>query len=370
MSNDQLGSFAPVDRELIDEVCRRLAENKSVRQTLPGGGRLNIDRLLPFLCVYRRNPARRDPGTQLFVNAEAAFLEAPGDAPERKGLAQLVKAIAETAAAQLGAFLLIEIWAEEDEDVPHSTDEVTGELQLPPPAFAIHTRQPHHSEGTVAALEYALQRIKVNRQPAAVEINLHARNHAPGMTQLISAADAEAMNTHIIGLAIRPVYRDKDTGDIYPKTLQTMRRGIHRAMTKAFFRYALNRTSVRPQHFYSLGRKSLPKKVWVIDRQLAEISSQFKFLLQVTPINIERCWHEFQASEFQQPPRFQYRPLGTDPLPLKRPSAEHQDRRGGGPDPRPPFSTDTRRTRSPNHHACRRRHEPILAWKLTSIWRR
>ena len=252
------------------------------------------------------------------MNAEAAFLEAPGDAPERKGLAQLVKRIAETGASRLGAFLLVEIWSEEDERVPRGIDEVTGELQLPPAVFSIHTRQPHHPEGTVAALEFALQRLRVNRQASTVEINLHARNHAPGMTQLISAADAAKMNCHILGLAIRPVYRDTQTGDIYPKTLQKMRRGIHRALTKAFFRYALNRTNTRPQHFYSLGRKSLPKRVWVVDRQLAEISSQFKFLLQVTPINLERCWHEFQASGFQQTPQFEYRPLGTDPLLLKR----------------------------------------------------
>ena len=295
-----------------------MAENKPVRQALPGGGRLNIDRLLPFLCVYRRNPARRDAGTQLFVNAEAAFLEAPGDAPKRKGLSQLVTRIAETAAARLGAFLLIEVWSEEDEQVPRGIDEVTGEDQLPPAAFRILTRQPHHPEGTVAALEFALQRMRVNRHASTVEINLHANNHAPGMTQLISAADAEKMNCHIVGLAIRPVYRDSETGDLYPKTLQQMRRGIHRALTKAFFRYALNRTNTRPQHFYSLGRKSLPQRVWVVDRQLAEISSQFKFLLQVTPINLERCWHEFHASDFQQSPQFQYRPLGTDPLLLKR----------------------------------------------------
>jgi len=318
MTNDQVDSFAPISRELIDEVCARLADGKPVRQALPDGGRLNIDRLLPFLCVYRRNPKRRDAGTQLFVNAEAAFLEAPGNAPKRMGLPQLVHRIAETAATRLGAFLLLEVWSEEDGDVPRTTDEVTGELQLPPAAFEIHTRQPHHPEGTVASLEFALQRMRINRQPATVEINLHANNHAPGMTQLISTADAERINCHIVGLAIRPVYRDSETGDIYPKTLQKMRRGIHRALTKAFFRYALNRTNTRPQHFYSLGRKSLPQRVWVVDRQLAEISSQFKFLLQVTPINLERCWHEFQASEFQQAPQFQYRPLGTDPLPLKR----------------------------------------------------
>ena len=177
MSNEQASSFTPISRELIDDVCARLAEGKPVRQALPDGGRLNIDRLLPFLCVYRRNPKRRDAGTQSFVNAEAAFLEAPGNAPKRSGLARLVNRIAETAATRLGAFLLIEVWSDDDGDVPRSTDEVTGELQLPPAAFEIHTRQPHHPEGTVAVLEYALQRMRINRHPATVEINLNASNH-------------------------------------------------------------------------------------------------------------------------------------------------------------------------------------------------
>ncbi len=308
----------PISPELIADVCARLAENKPVRQTLPGGGQLNIERLLPFLCVYRRNPLRPDPGTHLFVNAEAAFLNALGDAPERKGLALLVKRIAETAAARLGAFLLLEIWSSDDDQVPRAVDEITRETLLPPPAFRILTRQPHRPEGTVATLEFALQRMRVNRQSAVVDIDLHARNHAPGMTQLISAADAQRINCHIVGLEVRPIYRDHETRALYPQTLRTMRRGIHRALTKAFFRYALNRTNVRPQHFYSLGRKSLPQRVWSVDRQLAEVSGQFKFLLQVTPINSERAWHEFQAARFQRPPVFEYRPLGTDPLLLKR----------------------------------------------------
>lgn len=36
---------------LIDTVCQRLARNLRVRQTLPGKGRLHIDRQLPFLFV-------------------------------------------------------------------------------------------------------------------------------------------------------------------------------------------------------------------------------------------------------------------------------------------------------------------------------
>jgi hypothetical protein len=44
-------SFEPISRALIGDVCARLAGDRQVRQVLPGGGRLNIDRALPFLCI-------------------------------------------------------------------------------------------------------------------------------------------------------------------------------------------------------------------------------------------------------------------------------------------------------------------------------
>ena len=75
---------------------------------------------------------------------------------------------------------------------------------------------------------------------------------------------------------------------------------------------------MRPQHYYVLGRRSLPKLVWNVDRQLAEVSSQFKFLLLTTPVNAERSWHTFVEDDFQKEPRFQYRPVDHDPLLLKR----------------------------------------------------
>jgi uncharacterized protein (TIGR02421 family) len=89
-------------------------------------------------------------------------------------------------------------------------------------------------------------------------------------------------------------------------------------LKKAFFAFALEHTNVRPQHYFSLGRSSLPQRVWNVDRQLAEISGQFKFLLLVTPVNAERSWHDFAESGYRAEPAFQYRPLHVDPLLLKR----------------------------------------------------
>lgn len=310
--------FEPIPASLIHSIAARLAENRPVQEVLPGGATLNVDRLLPFLCVYRRDPSRQDAGTGLFVTAEAAYLNAPGTATRRKGLKHLIRHISEAASARLGAFLILEIWSGDDRDVPQSVDEPTGEPLLPPPGFRILTRLPHRPEGAVAKLEFELQRIKTHRRSAQVEVNLHSRNHPPRMTQLVSAADAERINCHVLGLEIRPIYRDPQTGEVYEDVLRNLRRGVARALKQAFFTFALNHTSVRPQHYYVLGRKSLPRQVWNVDRQLADVSSQFKFLLLVTPVNAERSWRAFGQSDYVKEPRFQYRPLETDPLPLKR----------------------------------------------------
>ncbi|MDA1055752.1 MAG: flavohemoglobin expression-modulating QEGLA motif protein [Planctomycetota bacterium] len=308
----------PISTSLIEEACARLADSKRVRQPLPGGGSLNIDRLLPFLCIYRRNPARRDEGTETFVAAEASYLLAPGDAPIRGGLKKLVQRIAQTSAERLGSFLILEVWAGDDRDVPRDVDGATGEPLLPRPAFRILTRRPHRPEGTVATLEFALQRIKLHGQAAQVEINQHARNHPAGMTQLVSEADERQLGCYVLGLEVRPIYRDPKTGEVYDRVLRSLSRGVARSLKKAFFAFALHRTTVRPQHYFSLGRRSLPQQVLTIDRQLAEVSGQFKFLLLVTPVNAERSWREFAESGYAKQPVLQYRPLDTDPLLLKR----------------------------------------------------
>lgn len=310
--------FDPIPDCLIDDVCLRLAANRSVRQTLPGGGVLNVDRLLPFLCVYRRDPKRNDAGTGLFVTAEGAYLYAPGEATRRKGMRKLVRRIVETVSERLGGFLLLEIWSAEDRMLMRESDLITGEPLLPHAGFRILSRPQHRSVKTIAELEFALQRIKVQRHAAHVEIHQQARNHPPRMTQLISAADADRLSCDVLGLEILPIFRNRDNGDVYDDLLRRLRRGVGRSLKKAFFTFAVNRTTARPQHYWVLGRRSLSKQVWSVDRQLADISGQFKFLLLVTPVNAERSWHTFAESKFSREPQFQYRPLETDTLLLKR----------------------------------------------------
>ncbi len=308
----------PIGVSMIESVASALSDDRPVRQRLPGDGVLNMDRLLPFLCVYRRNPRRADAGTQLFVTPEAAYLCAPGGAVRRQGLRKLIRRLAETITPRLGALLILEVWSEEDHRTPQVLDELTHEPLRPNPAFRIVTQSAHRAEAAVVKLETALRRVKIDRLPSEVTIDSRAQPHPPGMQHLISEADAQRLNCHVVGLEIRPIYRNALTDELYQAIMRKLRRGVGRALQRAFFAFALNHTNIRPQHYYVLGRRSLPQQVWTVDRQLAEVSSQFKFLLLTTPVNAERSWRTFVESGHQQAPQLQYRPLECDPLLLKR----------------------------------------------------
>ena len=48
-----------ISPEFIEEIKERLVEGKRIRRKMPMEGRLNIDRPLPFLLVYRRSSRKR-----------------------------------------------------------------------------------------------------------------------------------------------------------------------------------------------------------------------------------------------------------------------------------------------------------------------
>lgn len=317
-SSTRAASFANIPNDLIDGVCRQLKDGGSVRESLPDGGILSIDRLRPFLCVYRHSAGRPDAGTDSLVRGEASYLMVPGNAPARKGLRPLVRRLAETANERYGAFFIIEVWSSPDDQVPVEKHPKTGEVLLPAPRFTIHERAPERPGPSVNEMIFALEQMQLHGRAAEIEILLKGVAHPPGAKQLIDQKSGLKINCFVVGLEILPVYRNPETGDVYPDVLREMQEAVGRALRKAFFTFSLRRTSTQPEHWFALGRSRLPKLVWEVDRKLSEIGSQFSFLLQVTPINSAAAWNDFQASGFKNPPTFNYRPLPADPLLLKR----------------------------------------------------
>ncbi|NIP85497.1 MAG: DUF1704 domain-containing protein, partial [Planctomycetales bacterium] len=311
------GTGEPISDRLIAEVRARLSQGKQVRRTLPGG-RLHMDRPLPFLCVYRAPHDRRDLGTRQLVLGEASFLFLPATTPLRSSLAKMVATIVELMSARFGAFLIIEVWSTPEAEVVEAHLESSIEPTELRPAFRIAARGPHTPQRTVATLRGNLERIQYLRQRAEVVVDYAADGHPPGLPPLLSAKRCRQWNCLTIGLAVRPIYRDPASGEVFPAVLRMLRRGVGKALKQSFFKFTLTRTNAKPRHFYSLGRRAMVKAVWNVDRRLAEISDSFDFLLQVTPVNAAAAWSEFRQSRFERIPRFYYRPLAVEPALLKR----------------------------------------------------
>lgn len=308
---------------LIAVVRDRLSRNIRIRRNLPGGGRLRLDRQLPFLCVYRTPPRVKehdqadadksppqDRSAQELVTTEGAYLFASGDPQHAEGLSQLCAAISDVLRDHLGTLLVLEIWSIDD-----GAADAMSRTALRP-SFRIAAPAHESLAGTVEALAEGLRAIKLHGLRADVDIVEDDQPGAPGLANLTRACGVDRCLT--IGLGVRPVYRDAATGEVYPLVLQSLRRQLAIAIRKGVFAFTGREKTQSLAHYEALGPSTIAKAARVVDQQLCEISQSFDFLLQVTPVNAEKAWEDFEASGYAKAPTLHYRPLPYHPSLLKR----------------------------------------------------
>jgi len=306
----------PID---VDDIIGPLRRDQRVRRHYTGEITLQFDRRLPFLAVYRSplsEASNGDAGTSQLITSEAAFLRMPAQASKR--MRPAVEAIAELMIDHFGAFLLLEVWSQAEEHPVYEEHAETGEPLLPAPHFRLLTRDDNPPDSTIDELAGALRKIRIYRRRSAVEIDPRGRPYPVGMKPLIGTNHPRHRDIFQIGLACRPIYRDGESGNVFPLPLRQLRRGLGRALKQAFFRFSLAHTRIRPTHYYALGRRAVVKAVLDVDHHLAHVGSQFDLILQTTPINVEAAWREFKRGGYQHTPIFHYRPVSVETANLKR----------------------------------------------------
>ena len=306
----------PLSKGNIEEIRARLIAGQSVRSELPGGGMIYMDRPLPFLCVYRE-PLQNDVGTRALVQGEASYLVVPQEAT-KKEISPLVETIVKCLQARFHGFLIVEIWSSADSDVQAAFDESKMEPTELRPNFSIIARGPNAPMRTIETLRRQLEKVTYFKQLSIVEVDTSPDAFAGSLTTMLSSSSLRQWGSEVVGLCVRPIYRDPKSGELYPAVLRSLKRSIGRALKQAFFTFSKTHTNTTPEHFYSLGRRTIFKSVKMIDRRLNEISKSFSFLLQVTPVNADAAWDEFQRGRFESEPRYYYRPLSIDATELKR----------------------------------------------------
>jgi uncharacterized protein (TIGR02421 family) len=300
--------------QVIAVVRDRLSRNLRIRRTLPGDGRVRLDRQLPFLCVYRFPPDRADPGTRDLVTTEAAYLLASAAPEHAAGIGRLCRVIGETIQEHFGVLLILEVWAE--------ADEADGSGRHLNPGFRIVAPECNALASTVAALEAGLRDIKLQGIAAEVVVEVVGNPAPPGLPPLTSDCRSGCVS---LGIGVRPVYRS-DEEAVFPMLLQSLRRQLAMALRKAVFTFTgreetgqpARRSAQQLSHYQSLGPSAMSKAGREVDQQLCEISQSFEFLLYSTPVNSETAWDEFAASRFRRLPTLYYRPLPYHPAWIKR----------------------------------------------------
>ena len=296
---------------MIAAIIKRLEAGKSVRRKLPSGGYLHLDRQVPFLLVYRRPTQATSPTTERLLRGEASYLIIDGRRRLNKSTVALVSAISESLAKSFGAFLIVEIWSDQAEVF-------AGILPDFRPAFRILTQRSDALSSSTLTLKKALSQIRAQRTRAQVTVTESTKPWAPGLPRLVPAPLARRIGCHYLGIGIRPIYEDVETGETFPLIQRVLHRGLGRAIRRAVFKFTRDQTTQRPPHYHALGPRSLVTLVWKVDQELAEITADFDFLLSVTPINANQAWRTFKRKRFEIEPRFIYRPLPADPALVKR----------------------------------------------------
>jgi len=300
-----------ISPKFVQTITARLAENKSVRRSLPTWGRLHIDRQLPFLCVYRKKTDSINSSPERLVTGEASYLIASANRNHTKQLSFLVRNIAETLRESFGAFLIVEVWVDSEK-----AEVNPSELLIP--KFKIISSKKTSILSTVETFSKKIKDIKIQKKRSEVEIVFSPKINPKGLPPIISAQEAKDIGCHVIGIEVKNIYQNSGKGNLFPVLRRQVQRGFAQALKNGFFEFTNMHTLYHPQHYQSLGRRSMVKAVWEVDNQLAQINNGFDFLLQVTPINSNAAWSAFQKKHFEVTPEFLYRPLSVDPSLSKR----------------------------------------------------
>lgn len=270
------------------------------RYTLAGGGTLVLEPALPYLLVYREPPERSDPGTARLIAGEASWLAARrGDAEEAR---EIARRIAHDGSVEHGAFLVIEVWASPDPDARR---------------FVVRAPAKPAPE-TSARLVRALESVAALRPGLDVTMQASDERHPPGMPALFTVTESWQREVLLLGLEVPPVFRDPQSGTVYPRFLRQLRRALSQALRKSIYEFVRVQTSAEVTHHLGLGARSLPDVAWSIDRALCTIERSFDVLLLTAPVNEPEARTRFEADAYAREPQFSYRLLPVDPDLLKR----------------------------------------------------
>lgn len=299
-----------------------LGGEQAYRQGLPNGGRVHVDRPLPFLLLACHPDVPFSLARRLAaISAASIVWPQAGGKPADADAAGELRGLLDTLQGDYPRFLLVAL-----HDLPRDASVGAESPRLEPYRFVIGASDDEASQAAAQALGEALSQLEIDlRRPKL-------RHEPPRPASAASAQVAASREgVSLLSLGIPQLHRIPDAGAdaqrrIYPQIYHELEAGILDALLQAIARFIELTTpdgdgdgipGGRPQH-RALGRSRFIQAAARADAALARISASFDFLLGVSPINTLDAYREFEAGGREQPPEFRYRPLPLNPDVAKR----------------------------------------------------
>lgn len=274
----------------LRDVKQCLRDDRPIRKGLPDGGRLHIDRQLPFLFVHI-DTGKSEDVARAMVQANASYLLAT----DPQQVVPIVEAVTAVAAERFGCFLIVR--SGELERDRFLTDDAP---YLPP--FEVSVWSSEHAAAAGAALSKAIMESEARfRTPSVQE-----RRTPPSM---IDGQLAALSGCEVVSVEFAPIYRTPESGEIYPQLRDQLISTLFDAGLRACGAFMAATKLAKTISYRSLGRRAFIDAVGRVDRGVDEIASAFDVLLAVTPINAQQAFQEFKSNGLKGAPTFLYRPL-------------------------------------------------------------
>jgi len=299
---------APLDPEAISltdvlgTVRGTLERGKRVVRRLPGGGRLMMDRPLPFICLYRSLPGQEDPGVDELVRAQASYLRFSAAPDDAAALRNILATVASAITPESKAFLVIELWPADRDTNPDTFKAKCPANNLP---------------ATSRALDLGLKEMILSIRGAKAEMVDTDQRHPPHLGPLFDRDELRKLGILTIGIEVPPIYWSAE-GDYSRLAFRLIRNRLTDVIKRTVFAFVRVQTTLHFPHYLTLGRTTFTRSALNIDRRLARIGASFDVLLNISPVNTEEAWQGFERDHYEKPPDFTYRLIPVDPDIVKR----------------------------------------------------
>lgn len=285
-----------IDASLISEICQNISEKTPVNAELPLNGLLHIDKLLPFICVYRYKEP--DVYFSRLLKTQASYLIVHEDID----IIHLLEAIRLINSERFETFLILEFWPNEDA--------LKHQFQI----YAPKDKSPE----TIKALDEGFGELKRNLSIISTKVLNTEFRHPKHLTPLMDVQNSKKTGTLIIGVSIPGVYKNSTTNELFSLFFRKFYTNFSETVKRAVYEFIRVQTTDTFQNYLMLGKTHIDAITISADEKLAEISERMSFLLRVTPVNSNEEWDKFEANGFSSEPSFKYRLIAIDPELEKR----------------------------------------------------